>query len=365
MRRSMQAGSMGIDSLVRPEILNLKRYVTARQENATVRMNANELPWPSQTDSATVPLNRYPEIRPERLQQVLADYYGVPLKCLLATRGSSEAIDLLIRAFCQAGRDSIVVTPPTFSMYRVYADIQGAETLSVPLAAGNDFQLDVAALLATCKTTTKLIFICSPNNPTGHITPAAQILEIARERRGTSIVVVDEAYAEFSGAASLLSSLEEFDNIVVLRTLSKALALAGVRCGAIVGATRLIGWLDAMLAPYALATPVIDSVLRAFTIENLRTSRDALAHIVEERERLRTALVSLPRVAHIWPSQANFLLVRFRNLDLVVDQLRSQRILVRDFSHDPRLAECARITVGTQEENDLLIAALRDGGEVG
>ncbi|MEX0977121.1 MAG: histidinol-phosphate transaminase [Woeseia sp.] len=358
---------MGIESLVRPEILNLKRYVTARQESATVRMNANELPWPSQSDSATVPLmplNRYPEIRPQQLQEVLADYYGVPLKCLLATRGSSEAIDLLIRAFCQAGRDSIVVTPPTFSMYRVYADIQGAETLSAPMLPCNNFQLDVDALLATCKPGTKIIFICSPNNPTGHVTPAAQILEIARARREKSIVVVDEAYAEFSEAVSLCSSLEGFDNIVVLRTLSKALALAGARCGAVVGAAPLIGWLDAMLAPYALATPVIDSVLRAFTVENLRTSRDALAHIVRERERLRKALSSQSQVEHIWPSQTNFLLVRFRNLGRVVDQLRLQRILVRDFPHDTQLAECARITVGTPEENDLLIAALRDGGEV-
>jgi histidinol-phosphate aminotransferase len=361
------AAAMGIESLVRPEILNLKRYVTARQESATVRMNANELPWPSQTDGGTVPLvhlNRYPEIRPVKLQEALADYYGVPLKCLLATRGSSEAIDLLIRAFCQSGRDSIVVTPPTFSMYRVYADIQGAETLSAPLQAGDEFQLDVSALLATCKPETKLIFICSPNNPTGHVTPAEQILAIARERRGRSIVVVDEAYAEFSEAPSLLSSLGEFDNIVVLRTLSKALALAGARCGAVLGPAPLIGWLDAMLAPYALATPVIDSVLRAFTIENLRTSHDALAHIVQERERLREALASQAHVEHIWPSQTNFLLVRFRSLDRIVDQLRSHRILVRDFPHDPQLAECARITIGTQQENDLLIAALQDGGEV-
>lgn len=355
---------MGIDSLVRPEILNLKRYVTARQESATVRMNANELPWPSQVDSASVPLNRYPEIRPQKLQEVLADYYGVPVECLLATRGSSEAIDLLVRAFCQAGRDSIVVTPPTFSMYRVYADIQGAETLSAPSQPGDDFQLDVEALLATCKPTTKIIFICSPNNPTGHVTPAAQILEIARARRGKSIVVVDEAYAEFSEATSLSSSLEEFDNIVVLRTLSKALALAGARCGAVVGAAPLIAWLDAMLAPYALATPVIDSVLHAFTVENLRTSRDALIHIVQERERLREALASQPQVLHIWPSQTNFLLVRFSNLGRVVAQLRSQRILIRDFPHDPQLAECARITIGTPQENDFLIAALRDGGEV-
>ncbi len=359
------AAAKGIESLVRPEILNLKRYVTARQESAFVRMNANELPWPSQIDSATVPLNRYPEIRPQKLQEALADYYSVPLKCLLATRGSSEAIDLLIRAFCQAGHDSIVVTPPTFSMYRVYADIQGAETLSAPLQAGSDFELDVSALLATCTPRTKLIFICSPNNPTGHVTPAEQILEIARARRGKSIVVVDEAYAEFSEDASLLSSVDEFDNIVVLRTLSKALALAGARCGAVVGAASLIGWLDAMLAPYALATPVIDSVLRALTVENLRTSRDALAHIVQERERLRDALAAQPQVAHIWRSQTNFLLVRFRNLEHVVGQLRARRILVRDFPGDPQLAECARITVGSQEENDLLIATLRDGGKVG
>jgi histidinol-phosphate aminotransferase len=349
---------MTIDTLVRPEIRDLQPYVTARQPSDTVRMNANELPWPSPFDNASHTLNRYPEIRPEGLHRALAAHYGVPTECLLATRGSSEAIDLLVRAFCKAGRDSILITPPTFSMYRVYADIQGAETLAAPLQEGNGFDLDVPATLGACQPHTKLVFICSPNNPTGNAVPPEQIVDIARARRGKSVIVVDEAYAEFSNSQSMAASIGHSDNIVVLRTLSKALALAGARCGTVMGPARLIGWLNAMLAPYALATPVIDCVLRALESGNLQTSREAVAHIVRERERLRERLATLSQVQRVWPSQTNFLLVRLNEAQRVLDHLHARSILVRDFPHDPALAGCARITVGTQEENELLIAAL-------
>lgn len=355
---------MSLERLVRPEIRNLRPYVTASEKRARVRLNANELPWTGcAAGHGDQSLNRYPAVRPAELREALACHYGVAAENLLVTRGSSEAIDLLIRACCRAGRDSVLVSPPTFAMYRVYADIQGATTLSALVHPTDDFRLDVSAVLDSCQENTKLVFVCSPNNPTGTVVPAADIAEIARTRAHRSIVVVDEAYEEFSGAGSLAASIGEFANLVVLRTLSKALGLAGARCGALIGPAELVGWLDGMLAPYALATPVIDSVMQALSPDNVADARRVIAQIVCERERVRKALAGLPAVTQVWPSRANFLLVRFRNLDAAMTALRAAGILVRDFPDEPLLAACARITVGSREENDFLLAALRDHPE--
>lgn len=356
---------MTIEALVRPEIRNLKPYVTARQESAVVRLNANELPWSSGIGDDGEALNRYPAIRPVALQSALSRLYGVPAEGLLVTRGSSEAIDLLSRAFCRAGRDSVVVTPPTFAMYRVYADIQGARTIQAPLSAERDFRLDVGEVLERCEPETKLVFVCSPNNPTGNVVPQTDILELARARSGRSLIVIDEAYAEFNDEGSSSALIPEFDNLVVLRTLSKALGLAGARCGAVIGTPALIGWLDGMLAPYALATPVCDRVLEAMSAENLNRARQTVAEVVRERERMATALDGMHPVVRVWPSRTNFLLVRFHDLAAVMRVLADRRILIRDFPQEPVLANCARITIGAREENDLLLAALRsnlDGG---
>jgi histidinol-phosphate aminotransferase len=356
---------MTIEALVRPEIRNLKPYVTARQESATVRLNANELPCSAGNADGGAALNRYPTIRPVALQSALSRLYGVAPANLLVTRGSSEAIDLLVRAFCRAGRDSVIVTPPTFAMYRVYADIQGARTIAAPLSGERDFRLEVGAVLERCEPETKLVFVCSPNNPTGNVVPHTDILELARARSGQSVIVVDEAYAEFNDEDSLGTFIPEFDNLVVLRTLSKALGLAGARCGTITAAPALIGWLDRMLAPYALATPVCDRVLDAMSAENLNRARRAVAEVVRERERMATALAGLPPVARVWPSRTNFLLVRFHDLAAVMRVLGERRILIRDFPQDPVLENCARITIGAREENDLLLATLKKGVRAG
>ena len=356
---------MSLETLVRPEIRNLKPYVTARQEAATVRLNANELPWSPGDSIGAASLNRYPPIRPASLQTALAALYGVPPESLLATRGSSEAIDLLIRAFCRAGLDSIIVTPPTFAMYRVYADIQGAQTIEVPLSAEDGFRMDVGRILERCEAGTKLIFVCSPNNPTGNTVPRTDIIELARERAGRSVIVVDEAYAEFNDESSLAGSIAGLDNLVVLRTLSKALGLAGARCGAVLGAPALVGWLNGMLAPYALATPVLDRVMDALSAANLDRARQAVAEVVQERNRVAAALIDLPSVTRVWPSRTNFLLARFRDLASVMRILRDRRILIRDFPQEPALAGCARITIGAREENERLLAALQGGPENG
>lgn len=349
-------GLMDIERLARPEIRSLEGYETAMQVPGTLRLNANEA-W-APCDETGSGLNRYPEVRPQRLHERLAEHFGVAQEMLLATRGSSEAIDLLLRAFCRSGRDSILISPPTFAMYRVYADIQGARVLEAPLRPQDDFALDAAALLQTCEPDTKLVFVCSPNNPTGGLVAHSTILAIAEARRDRSLVVVDEAYTEFSQATSATALLDGCENLVVLRTLSKALSLAGVRCGAVLGSPSLIRLLNPVLAPYALATPVVDSVLHALTPGTLYKSEDTVRRTIDERQRMSEALAALPQVLKVWPSRGNFLLVRFRAVAPVSDWLQQEKILIREYRRDPALANCARITIGSREDNDRLLAAL-------
>ena len=352
---------MSIENLARPEIRALRPYEAAQQVAGLVRLNANEAPWPAD-GSTRDGLNRYPQIRPLELHARLAAHYGVPPDSILATRGSSEAIDLLVRAFCRAGVDEIMVSPPTFAMYRVYADIQGAHTLSSPLLVDQDFAFDSASVLERCTGNTKLVFVCSPNNPTGGIVPLPAIRELCTARAGRSLVVVDEAYAEFSETRSALSLFDEdparYDNLVVLRTLSKAHSLAGARCGAVIAGAELVKLLDRIQAPYALSTPVIDCVLRSLDRVNVERARQAARDVVRERERLADGLRNSAAVARVWPSHANFLLAEFRSLLETERRLRAHRILVREFGEDAALRNCARISVGKPQENDLLLAAL-------
>jgi histidinol-phosphate aminotransferase len=346
---------LNVERLARPEIRNLEPYETAQQVPGLVRLNANETPW--RGDGAEQDgLNRYPEIRPLELHARLAAHYDVASDMVLATRGSSEAVDLLIRAFCRAGIDNIVTSPPTFSMYRVYADIQGAHTITAPLRG--DFTLDIAAVIAACTPDTKLVFVCSPNNPTGGLTSLSDIAELAAARSARSLVVVDEAYAEFSEAPSAASLLRQHENLVVLRTLSKAHSLAGARCGTVLATPKLVRLLNLVLAPYALATPVIQCVLHSLEPDNLRRTFAAVQRVLRERERLANALRQCPDVVKVWPSRSNFLLVEFSNLQAVESKLRVNRILVRTFGHEAVLHNCARISIGKPRDNDLLLAAL-------
>lgn len=349
---------MSIADLARDEIRKLRAYQSAAPCNHGLKLNANESPVETGTlDSGG--LNRYPALRPAALTQKMAEHYRVVSENVLVTRGSSEGIDLLIRVFCEPGQDSVLLTPPVFAMYQVYASIQGARTINVPLRIENDFALDTDELLDACDENTKLIFLCSPNNPLGSVVSASQVKTILRSRAGKSVVVLDEAYVEFSDQDSMASLVSEFDNLVVLRTLSKALALAGVRCGAVIGATELIPLLDSVLAPYAIASPVIACAKRALSDQQLALSSDAIRATVDERERLRRELTKCNAVEKVWPSQANFLFVRFRSLDTIRRCLEDAGIAIRIYGDELPMKECARITVSLQDDNQQLINAIR------
>ena len=344
----------------RDDVLALKSYQAGAQVDNTIRLNANEAPTQDEKSS----LNRYPEVRPAALQARLADLYKVPGANLIVTRGSSEAIDALIRAWCRAYASSVITTPPTFDMYRVYAEIQGAAIIHVPLAA-DDFRLDADTVLSSCAADTRLVFLCSPNNPTGTLVPEADILRIADGLDGRAIVVVDEAYIEFAERESIAGAALGRNNVVVLRTLSKAYALAGARCGVAIAAEPLIDVMSKVLPPYSFPTPVVETVIEALSAERLPASRAAVDGIIRERTRVRSALDALPCVSNTWPSDANFVLTRFADLPGVLAYLRERGILIRSFGDTDGLQSCARITIGAAAENGALLDALEAFGRPG
>lgn len=341
--------------------MSLQAYRPAEQVPGSVRLNANEAPTALESSGGTS-LNRYPEVHPVRLQQRMAELFSVPAEQLLVTRGSSEAIDVLVRTFCRAYSDNLIAATPSFEMYRFYAAVQGVELIEVALQPDQAFRLDVDGILGSCNDDTKLIFLCSPNNPTGGLVSQSDILKLARARRNLSIVVVDEAYVEFSEQASLAQSAHNYDNLVVLRTLSKAYALAGARCGAAIACKDLIEILSRVLPPYSFATPVMERVLAVLGDDGVDQSSAAIGGIIAERQRMFNSLGPQKAVARIWPSQANFLLVQFHDAESVLSHLQAERILVRDFSTQPGLDNCARITIGSPAENDALLAAIAKVG---
>ena len=345
---------MSITSLARPEIQALHAYDAAEQVDDTVRLNANESPTVSSADIFRRPLNRYPEIRPQGLQAALSRRFGCASDQLLVTRGSSEAIDLIIRTFCRAEVDSILTPSPSFSMYRHYAELQAANIIEVATLRERDFAIDVDAMLAACSEVTKVIFVCSPNNPTGTPLPRTDLLRLLAARNDKSLVVVDEAYVEFGEQPSAIDLLGEYPNLLVLRTLSKALALAGVRCGAVAGAKDVIELLSAVQAPYALATPVVECVEDALADEQLAVA--AVREVLTERSRLMTAIAEYDFVSRVWPSDANFFLVRTVDAAAIMEHCKVNKVLLRHFGGE--LSDCIRITVGSQSDNEALLSAL-------
>jgi histidinol-phosphate aminotransferase len=289
----------------------------------------------------------------------LAALYDVAPNSVLVGRGSDEAIDLLVRGFCRAGRDSVIICPPTFGMYSVAARIQGANVITVPLKADAGFALDERTVLEKCTPDVKLVFLCSPNNPTGNLLSEDSIISLTRALEGRAVVVVDEAYIEFSGTQSLARKINELPHLAVLRTLSKAYALAGARCGTLIADPEVVALLRKVIPPYAIAQLSMEAVLRVLDPPQLAVSKERLATIVSERHRMLPALGKLPNVTRVWPSASNFMLVEFEDIPLALARSRGARLLIRDVRGYPGLGHCLRITVGSAEQNNRLLEALR------
>jgi len=255
-----------------------------------------------------------------------------------------------------SGVDNVIICPPTFGMYSVAARIQGAEVREVPLRPERDFALDVDAVLAACDAQTRIVFLCSPNNPTGNALEPAAVEKLLVALTGRSLVVVDEAYIEFSGDRSLAGSLARHPHLVVLRTLSKAYGLAGARVGSLIADAAIVALLGKVIPPYSIPQLTIETVLATLGEGQLTIQRERVAQVCKERGRLSAALASCNSVQKIWPSVANFLLVDFSNPDAVLEAARAAKLLIRDMRNVA--PSSLRITVGTIEQNDRLIRSL-------
>lgn len=348
-------------SLLREDLRDFAGYSSARSEKRSGRvwLNANEAAWPSVADGEGS-VRRYPDPQPQRLRETLAGLYGCEPQQVLAGRGSDEAIDLLVRALCRPGGDAIVITPPTFGMYAVNARLHGTRTVEVPLRdtpAG--FACDFAAVAqAVERENAKLVFLCSPGNPSGTLLPLAEIDALAQRLRGRALVVVDEAYLEFADGDSAVSLLAARRNIAVLRTLSKAHALAAARIGTVIADAELIAALQRCQAPYPLPTPCVNLALRALAEVPHNTTKARVVTAIGERERLFAALQALPGVLQVYPSQANFLLARFDDAQAAFDGLLDAGVVVRDMRAAPQLGNALRISLGTPEQNAAVIEVL-------
>ena len=349
-------------ALVREDLRGFAGYSSARSEklDGEIWLNANESAWANVADDGAS-CRRYPDPQPAALREALADLYGVAPQQLLIGRGSDEAIDLLVRATCNPGRDAVLVTPPVFGMYAVSARLQAAPLVEVPLLDDAEAGLvpDFAAIGdAAIAHGAKLVFLCSPSNPGGAAIAPDDIAALARRLEGRAIVVVDEAYGEFSEAAPATTLLETHANLVVLRTLSKAHALAAARIGVAIGESALIEVLRRCQAPYPLPAPSVALGVAALSAEARAATAERVEIVRRERTRLQQALRELPGVLRIYPSQANFLLVRFSDAEAAFRALLAAGIVVRDQRAARGLGDALRITVGTPEQNALVLSTL-------
>ncbi|CAN7267875.1 histidinol-phosphate transaminase [Pseudoxanthomonas sp. LjRoot143] len=348
-------------SLVRPDLRGFAGYKSARSEalRGDVWLNANESAWANPADGQGRS-RRYPDPQPPALRARLAQVYGVSSEQLLVGRGSDEAIDLLVRALCVPERDAIVVTPPVFGMYAVCARLQGAPILDVPLLDGDaGLVADLDAIRDTAlEQGAKLVFLCSPSNPAGSAIPLDDIASLTRALEGKALVVVDEAYGEFADSASATTLLATHSNLAVLRTLSKAHALAAARIGVVIGDADLIAVLQRCQAPYPVPTPCADLALDGLSDAALAQTRERIALVRSERERLHAALERMAGVRRVYASQGNYLLARFDDAEGAFRTLLAAGVVVRDQRAAPQLGDALRITIGSPTQNDRVIAAL-------
>lgn len=348
---------MSVLDLARPEIRTLQPYSSARMEaeGGQIMLNANESAWAPLGD-AGLGCNRYPDPQPEALLQALASLYGVRREQLFVGRGSDEAIDLLVRVFCRAGEDAILIQPPTFGMYAVCARIQNAAVIEVPLA--DDFSVDTDALLAAVTPAVKLVFLCTPNNPSGRSISRSDMELLANALAGKALLVIDEAYIEFSDQPSAVDLIDAHDHVAVLRTLSKAWALAGARIGSLLASPDVIALIRRIMPPYPLPSPCVSAAMSELSASGQAMARKNIAIVQEQRDIMRAALARLPGVRDVLPSDANFLAVRFDDAGTVYQRLLQAGIVVRDIRRYPNLHDALRITIGTPEENARVLAVL-------
>lgn len=337
-----------LEQLVRPNILALKPYSCARSEfkgEASVFVDANENPLSG-------PYNRYPDPMQWSVKRRIAEIKGVRETQIMLGNGSDEPIDLIVRIFCEPKEDNIVAIDPTYGMYEVCADVNNVEYRKVLL--NNDYSLCADTLLAATDDKTKVIFLCSPNNPTGNLLNRDEMLRVINSFDG--IVVIDEAYIDFASEASWLNGLDNMPNVIVLQTFSKAWGLASIRCGMAFASEEIIGYFNKVKYPYNINQLTQDYVLNELQQEERKTMW--VNELIDERARLAKRLEEMPFVEKVYPSDANFLLVKVDDANAKYNNLMSRGVIVRNRHSVALCLNCLRITVGTPQENDILIDEL-------
>lgn len=348
--------------LARQTVQDLTPYQSARRIGSSgsapvqVWLNANEAPDSGSYALDSTRLNRYPEFQPPELIAGYAAYAGVTEQQVLATRGADEAIELLIRTFCEPGTDKILINPPTYGMYEISAETCGVECIKQPLS--DDFDPDYAAITAQLDEI-KLVFLCAPNNPTGNLLDQAELRKLLTAAKDRAIIVCDEAYIEFCPYASQAQLLKEFDNLVILRTLSKAFALASIRCGFALASEAVNTLLSKVIAPYPVPDPVAQIAIQALSEHGLNQMRERVKLLNAIRSAFSDELHHLPQVKKVYPATGNYLLVRFTDAEKVFSRLGDQGVILRDFSNKPRLENCLRITLGNADEMKITLEALK------
>ncbi len=343
--------TFNINKLVRPNLLKMKPYSSARDEfkqgdSEMVFLDANENPFETG-------VNRYPDPQQRELKVQLGEIKGIPSENILLGNGSDEVLDLIFRAFCESGKDNIITLPPTYGMYQVLAEINNIENREVLLTG--DFQPNVPKIFNKVDDNTKLIFLCSPNNPTGNSFSEEKILEILNNFNG--LVVIDEAYIDFSESESWINKLKKYPNLVITQTLSKAYGMAGIRLGICYASAKIIQILNKIKPPYNVNEL---TQKRALTrVVDVISVKKEIADILMERNKLFKALLEVNFVEKIYNSDANFILIKVDNANMRYDQLLKKGIVIRNRTNQPLCENTLRLTVGTLDENQKLMEAFQ------
>ena len=348
----MCSSNFRLDNLVRPNIKTLKAYRSARDDfDSGILLDANENALgPVAGDG----LHRYPDPYQKELKRLIADFRGVKPEQIFTGVGSDEAIDLLIRIFCAPGKDAILATPPTYGMYKVSSGVNDVKIIEAPLTP--DFQLQPELVLEKADERVKLIFLCSPNNPTANLLNVADIKAVIEGFNG--VVVVDEAYVDFADAESMAPLVAQYPNLVVMQTLSKSFGLAGVRLGMAISNDEIIAYMNKIKAPYNINALTSKAAIAGMT--QVASMKDKVAVILNERQRVANSLNAASFVEHVYPSDANFLLFRVPDALNVYKALAEKEVIIRYRGNELHCDNCLRVTIGTSAENDQFLNALNE-----
>ena len=355
-----------ITHLARETVQALTPYLSARRIGGSgdVWLNANESPDCNEYQLDSNKLNRYPEFQPPALINAYADYANLANSQVLTTRGADESIEILIRTFCEPGSDNIFICPPTYGMYAISAETCGVGITEVAL--DKDFNVDYQAVTDTILKSDhkiKIVFLCAPNNPTGNMLDKSKLVELLKATQGKAIIVADEAYIEFSPALSQVDLINQFEHFVITRTLSKAFALAAIRCGFTLAQESVISMLSKVIAPYPVPDPIAQIATQALSKDGLKVMRERVTALNNNRAIFQQQLQQFANVKHIFPTAGNYLLVRFEDSAEVFNAFAQDGIVMRNFANKPRLENCIRITIGSKAEMNYTLKTLAAGNK--